>query len=151
MRTRAFAVVVRRAVATDQPAITKLVRAAGINPTGLHWQRFLVAASAGGVIGTVQLKPHRDGSCELASLAVAPAYQNRRIGGVLIRAVLGLSRPPIYLTCVDLLEPYYKRFGFRRLTRREMPPDLRRIDRIGNLLLPLLRPGRRLLVMGRCS
>ncbi|MBX0330130.1 GNAT family N-acetyltransferase [Oscillochloris sp. ZM17-4] len=138
---------VRPATADDQPAIVDLVRAAKINPTGLHWPRFLVAEVDGRVVGTAQIKPHRDGSRELASLAVAPEMQGQGIGGALVGTLLRGASPPIYLTCVDRLEGYYARFGFRALDRAEMPPDLRRIHRAMNLLMRLVSRGRRLLVM----
>ena len=55
------------ATAQHAAAIQSLVRSSGINPTGLAWQRFLVALDAAGeLIGCVQIKPHRDGSRELA-------------------------------------------------------------------------------------
>ena len=45
-------------------------QAAGLNPFSLGWPRFLVAEDGGRVVGVAQIKPHGDGSRELASLAV---------------------------------------------------------------------------------
>jgi GNAT superfamily N-acetyltransferase len=78
---------IRVASATDQRRIVQIVRAARINPTGLSWPRFLVAEQAGQLAGTIQVKPHRDQTRELASLAVLPAYQGRGVGAVLVRAI----------------------------------------------------------------
>jgi N-acetylglutamate synthase-like GNAT family acetyltransferase len=119
---------IRRATQADQAAITALVRGAGINPFGLRWQRFLVADDGGRVIGTVQIKPHGDGSRELASLAVVPELRGRGVGSDLMQAMLANESGTLYLTCRDHLEGYYARFGFRRLERAEMPRYFRRLS-----------------------
>lgn len=140
---------IRAATAADQAAITRIVRAARINPTGLRWPRFLVAAAGGTVIGTVQLKPHRDGTVELASLAVLPAWQRAGVGAALVRSARARGPRPLYLTCADHLEGYYGRLGFRRVEPRALPRDLGRLYVAGNLLLGLARRPERLLVL-RC-
>jgi N-acetylglutamate synthase-like GNAT family acetyltransferase len=140
-------VYIRRAAAADQAAIRAIVSAAGINPTGLHWPRFILAEAGGVVVGTAQLKPHRDGSVELASLAVVPARQGEGIAGALVRALLRGAAPPIYLTCASHLAAFYPRFGFRPLARAEMPRDLRRLHLLGNLFLAVRYRSLRLLVM----
>ena len=120
---------IRPATQADQPAITAMVRAAGINPLSLHWPRFRVAEDAGRVVGVAQIKLHGDGSRELASLAVAPDRQGLGIGGALIQHLLAQpeGQPPLYLMCAHPLESYYIRFGFRRVERAEMPPYFRRM------------------------
>lgn len=141
----------RPAVQADQQAITAIVRAAGINPFSLRWQRFLVAEEDGRIIGLAQMKPHRDGSRELASLAVMPERQGQGIGSALVQALLAGECGPIYLTCRDPLESYYARFGFRRLASREMPPYFRRLSRFTGALSCVTAPlgGRwRIIVMG---
>ena len=65
-------VYLRSATAADQPAITALVRNAGINPMKLDWYRFVVADEGGRVVGTGQVKTQRDGAREVASIAVVP-------------------------------------------------------------------------------
>lgn len=138
---------IRPAAAADQPAITQIVRAAQINPTGLRWPRFLVAEAAGAVIGTVQLKPHRDGTVELASLAVLPEHQGAGVGAALVRAAQSRGPRPLYLTCASRLEGYYRRHGFRRVEPRRLPRDLGRLYVAGNILLGLAGQRDRLLVM----
>ena len=78
----------RPAVAADQQAITEMIAAAELNPSGLEWPRFLVVADGGEVVGIGQVKGHFDGTRELASLAVRPAYQGRGIGHALMIALL---------------------------------------------------------------
>lgn len=138
---------IRRATAADQGAIRALIRAVGINPMGLHWQRFIVAEAGGRVVGSGQIKAHGDRRRELASIAVAPALQRRGIATAIIRSLQRRAGPPLYLTCASRNEGLYLRFGFRTLARDEMPPELRRTHRIVNLALRALHRGERLLVM----
>jgi len=143
---------IRRAVQADQASITSIVRSAGINPFDLQWERFLVADDGGRVIGVVQIKPHGDGSRELASLAVVPEHQDQGVGSALVGANLASETGPVYLTCADRLEGYYVRFGFRCLEPAEMPPYFRRLSRLTRAISFVLRVfGRRwcILVMAR--
>lgn len=127
---------VRRATAADRWAIRCLVWGAGINPLGLRWQRFVVAEAGGAVVGAGQVKPHRDGSRELASIVVAPGRQGEGIAGAIIGALQRRAAPPLYLICAGRLAGFYPRFGFRAITRGEMPPELRRLHRLGTLVAP---------------
>jgi N-acetylglutamate synthase-like GNAT family acetyltransferase len=142
--------VLRAACASDQPAITQLIRQARINPRGLHWQRFVVVEERDGrgpraLVGVAQVKPHRDGTRELASLAVVPERQGQGIGGVLVRTLLARQYAPLYLMCLDRMEPYYARFGFQRLPAGREPGYYRTIVRVFNTLLWLI--GRRMRVI----
>jgi N-acetylglutamate synthase-like GNAT family acetyltransferase len=145
-----MAVVIRPAVAADQSAITMIVRAARINPTGLDWSRFLVAEEGGGLIGVGQVKPHRDGSRELASIAVVPEWQRQGVGAAIVRGLVARENGVLHLMCVSTNAPYYERFGFRRIDRHEMPPYFRRIARLVGVFELLERgDNRRLTVMRR--
>ena len=53
---------VRAATAEDQQQITRIVRAARINPFGLHWPRFIVAEMDGQLVGAGQIKLLGDGT-----------------------------------------------------------------------------------------
>jgi N-acetylglutamate synthase-like GNAT family acetyltransferase len=112
---------IRPATAADRSAIRAIVHAARLIPRDLDWRRFLVAEVDGQIVGVGQVKPHGDGSRELASLAVIPERQAQGIGGALIGALLARESGAIHLMCLDRLEPYYQRFGFRRLERAELP------------------------------
>ena len=69
------------------------------------------------------MKPHGDGSRELASLAVLPEWQGRGVGRALVHALLDGEPGPIYLTCAAGLEGYYEQFGFHRCsTTRKCRP-----------------------------
>ena len=103
----------RPAQASDEAAIKALIRAVNINPMGLKWPRFLVALNAEGqLIGCGQIKTHRDGSRELASIAVQKAWRRQGIAGTIIQQLLAEETPPVWLTCMDKLIPFYEQFGF---------------------------------------
>ena len=103
----------RPAQASDEAAIKALIRAVNINPMGLKWQRFLVALDeTGQLIGCGQIKNHRDGSRELASIAVQKAWRRQGIAATIIQRLLAEAAPPVWLTCMDRLVPFYEPFGF---------------------------------------
>lgn len=129
----------RKAAKADFPAIRALIRQTGINPLGLDWRRFLVAESlAGEFIGCGQLKPHSDGSIELASLAVIPARRGKGVARVIIQALMDKAPRPLYLTCRGELGPFYGKFGFRVLPPDEMPPYFRRLSRLAGIVGKLI-------------
>ncbi len=140
---------IRQATAADQSTINHIIRDAGINRMSLDWKRFIVAEDDGRVAGVGQIKPHGDGSRELASIAVIPERQGQGIGSEIIRTLVArdTEHGTLYLTCRQQLETYYARFGFSRIERNEMPPYFRRITRIANLIAPIF--GTRIVVMKR--
>jgi N-acetylglutamate synthase-like GNAT family acetyltransferase len=127
-------ILIRAATASDQPAITALVRAARINPANLRWPNFIVAEElgvpGGRLVGVGQLRPHRNGMhgdtlLELASLAVAPAYQGRGVGRLLVECLVTRAGDrPLYLMCMNDLEPYYRRLGFAAVEGAGVPQAL---------------------------
>ena len=113
METSHPAIIYRPAQANDAVAIKALIRAVNINPMGLKWQRFLVAMDENGdLIGCGQIKPHRGGSRELASIAVQKQWRRQGIAGAIIQRLLADEPPPVWLTCMDKLVPFYEQFGF---------------------------------------
>jgi predicted N-acetyltransferase YhbS len=99
----------------------------------------LLAEADGRIIGTVQVKPHGDGTLELASLAVIPTWQGQGVGTALMQAALDRETGPLYLTCRSEIEGYYARFGFRPLRRDELTPYFRRLARIADGVSALTR------------
>jgi N-acetylglutamate synthase-like GNAT family acetyltransferase len=119
------------AIESDSPRIKSLIHRVGINPMDLNWRHFTIALSAeGDFIGCAQLKPHRDGSLELASLAVDEAYRNHGVARVLIEHLLARSPRPLYLMCRPELQQLYEKFGFRVIGVESMPPYFLRITRL---------------------
>ena len=128
--------VLRPAWEEDFRAIRALIRAVGINPTGLDWRRFVVAVTPNEkVIGCGQVKPHSDGSRELASIAVRPAFRRQGIAQAIIERLLAENPPPLYLICRNGLGPFYERFGFRALRENEMPRYFQRLMRAARLFM----------------
>jgi amino-acid N-acetyltransferase len=127
----------RPASAADQKPIKDLIHAVGINPTNLNWERFIIAEEGGTFVGCVQLKPHKDGVRELASLAVVPERQGQGIGGRLIQALLERERGELYLICRSNLTGYYERFGFRVVEAPGIPGSFKVQYRAGRLLARL--------------
>lgn len=139
---------VRPAVREDSPAIRSLINAVHINPTGLDWRRFLVASNQEELLGCGQIKPHADGSSELASIAVDERTRGK---GIAREIILGLlerdTTRPLYLMCRARLELFYNKFEFRIITMVEMPPYFRRISHIAHLFNRETVPEDRLIVM----
>jgi N-acetylglutamate synthase-like GNAT family acetyltransferase len=126
---------IRKATAQDARAIRGLIWRVRINPMDLDWRRFLVAVNEKDqVIGTGQIKPHGDGTREMASIAVQPERQGQGIGQAIIARLLAENELPLYLTCQARMEAYYWKFGFRALRAEEMPPYFRQIYRLASFL-----------------
>jgi N-acetylglutamate synthase-like GNAT family acetyltransferase len=141
---------IRPAVKEDATAIRTLIRAALINPLGIHWPRFIIAVDEENrLIGCGQVKVHRDGSRELASIAVAPAWRKQGVASAVIERLLAKHAPPLYLTCRPQLGPFYERFGFRVIPQDEMPAYFHRVHRLVNWLNRISIRKRGLLVMRR--
>ncbi len=144
-------IVLRAATAADQPTINRLIREAQINPMGLDWPNFMLAVdeTTGEVVGTGQVKAHRDGSRELASIATVPAYQGRGIAHQVIERLLADNPGVLYLTCVNTMGPFYVQFGFREIDGPDLTPYFRRLKKMAKAMMWLDREGRSLWVMKR--
>jgi amino-acid N-acetyltransferase len=124
----------RPATAADQGTIRGLIREGGINPLGLHWSRFVLAeARQGQVVGCGQIKQHRDGSNELASIAVRKEWRGQGVARAIIEHLLAGATEPLYLTCRARLGSFYEKFGFRVAPPEEMPGYFRRISWLVNV------------------
>jgi len=145
--TPGMPVTIRPATAADQPTIVRMVRQAQLNPMDVRWFHFVVAEDGGSVVGIGQVKQHRDGSRELASMAVVEDRQGQGIGSSIIQTLLAREPRVLHLTCRRELQGYYERFGFRRLERADYPPYFRRVIPCVNLMGPLM--GTRIIVMRR--
>ncbi|MGH2581297.1 MAG: GNAT family N-acetyltransferase [Anaerolineales bacterium] len=140
---------IRKATQEDSGNIRKMILSTGINPTGLNWERFLVAVSKDGTfIGCGQVKPHVDGTMELASIAVRRDWRGRGVARALIEALIASHSGELYLMCTSNLGPLYEKFGFREIPEGEMPTYFRRVSKLGGVLSNIAI-GQRLLVMRR--
>ena len=123
--------VIRPARREEARAIRRLIHEVNINPTGLDWRRFLVAVTIDEeFLGCGQIKPHGDGSIELASIAVQESFRGRGIARAIIEELLSREpRRPVYLMCRARLEPLYVKFGFHTVAFAEMPRYFKSISR----------------------
>ena len=142
--------VLRPAAQADFPAIRELIHAVNINPTGLDWRRFVIAVNPGGeLVGCGQVKPHRDGSHELASIAVIPKMRGNGVARVIIERLLAEHSGVLFLTCRANMGPFYTKFGFRIAELREMPRYFRTVQRFASAMLRLGMVDYGLLIMIR--
>ena len=123
---------IRPATERDQQHIVKLVHAERLNPYGLHWLNFIVAESEGRIIGTVQLRPHRDGSHELGSLVVEAASRGHDLSSQLIEQRLAGRNGRILLITSRRFADRYRRWGFTRIAPAAAPVGVRWHYRIGS-------------------
>ena len=140
----------RPATEDDLSTIRHLVRIGEINPVGLKWQRFTVAETPEGwVIGCGQIKPHRDGSDELASIVVDPDWRGRGVARAIIEHFLAVHSGDLYLMCRENMGPMYEKFDFQALEVDEMPRYFRRIMRMLGFLDRVRSDGEGVLIMKR--
>jgi len=140
--------ILRPAEKNDSTIIKNMVREARLNPTGLDWRRFMVAVSDDGeIVGCGQVKPHRDGIQEIASLVTAKHWRNRGIGSALIEYFQQTHMNTLYLMCLASLGSFYERFGFIRLSVEQMPHFYQRIKRLMKVMEVMRSDGEFLLVM----
>ena len=140
---------IRPAVQADFPAIRSLIHAVRINPVGLDWRRFTLAVGPdGGMIGCGQIKPHGDGSLELASIAVGQEFRGQGAArSIIVHLLAQETRRPLFLTCRARLGPLYAKFGFRPAAASELTPYFRRLKRLASWLNRSTGPGDGLLIM----
>ncbi len=131
-------ITLRRAQASDQKAIIDIVHAAHINPTNLHWQRFILAVDGDTIVGVGQIKNYKDGSRELASIAVIPAYQHQGIASQIITALMKDEPGTIHLFCRASLANFYRRFGFEVIPFQELPSELAKINGLAEWMIVIL-------------
>ena len=138
----------RQAVINDAPTIRSLIRQARLNPMGTDWRRFVVATtSQEGIIGCGQVKKHRDGSRELASIVVAPEWRGQGVAGEIIKHLVSIHPKPLYLMCRSDLRDFYEQFGFHAVQPNNMPSYFKRIQRLFSVFKVVSRAENELLVM----
>jgi N-acetylglutamate synthase-like GNAT family acetyltransferase len=141
--------IIRPATRQDFSAIRALIHAVSINPTGLDWRRFLVAMTPENTfLGCGQIKPHSDGSLELASIAVQEGARGQGVARAIIQALLGRETTrPLYLMCRARLEPLYIKLGFHAIGLEDMPVYFKRISRAERIFNANARAEDRLMIM----
>jgi N-acetylglutamate synthase-like GNAT family acetyltransferase len=141
----------REARPGDQRVIRDLVHRERLNPFGLNWRHFIVAAAAdGSIIGCGQIKTHGDGSRELASLVVRENWRGHGVGSAIVRRLAEDAPLPLWLMCRSELADYYRRFHFREVGADEpLPRYFRCARRLLGWPSRLMGRRRRLAIMVR--
>lgn len=102
------------------------------------------------IVGIGQLRPHRDGSMELASIAVKKKWRGQGIASSIVEHLIAQHDGPLYLTCASPMESFYIPFRFEKVTdSKQMPPYFRRVWRLFRLLTTVRADGVTLSVMKR--
>lgn len=144
--------ILRPATEEDLPTIRRLVNIGQINPTGLDWRRFTAAETPEGrVIGCGQIKLHRDGSYELASIVVHPDWRGQGVARAIIQHLSVAHAGDLYLMCRANMGPLYEKFDFQAIEVDEMPRYFRRIMRMLGFLDRVRSNGERVLIMKRAG
>jgi len=123
------AVAVRPARAEDLGAVVSLLESASLPAAGVaDWFSTFVVADAGGkVVGAAGLELYDSGAL-LRSVVVAPAWKGRGLGSVLVETVLAAaadrSLTPVFLLTTTA-DGWFPRHGFHRITRAEVPADVK--------------------------
>lgn len=131
-------ITIRPAMEADQATITRLIRQARLNPRHLHWANFLMAEVDGQIAGLRQVKPHRQGTREVASGLVLPEYRHQGISAHLMQEILAREKGSLYLMCDRQWAAYYAQFGFERVAPKELPADFGREYRLDRFITWLL-------------
>jgi|APLow6443716910_1056828.scaffolds.fasta_scaffold159249_2 N-acetylglutamate synthase-like GNAT family acetyltransferase len=125
---------IRPATEADASAIRALVREARLNPRDLDRRRFLVVDDAGMVVACAQVRVHRGGSRELASVAVAPSHRGRGLGCAIAEATIAREPVrPLYLYTESRTVAFWERLGFAAVEGDDVPRDMRTALRIGRI------------------
>jgi N-acetylglutamate synthase-like GNAT family acetyltransferase len=118
---------IRPATESDSEAIRSLIHEADINPRDLDWRRFLVADDGGEVVACAQVRVHRQGTRELASVAVREARRGEGIGRRISEAMIEREPTrPLFLYAEAANVPYWTKFAFAEVEDAALPPDMRR-------------------------
>jgi len=142
--------ILRPAEGRDPSTIRNIIIKSRINPTGLDWKRFIVAVTdEDEIIGCGQIKPHRDGSLELASIAVTSEWHGKGVARAIIERLLEAHKGALYLMCQSSLGPLYEKFGFVVIQEEQMPKYFRRVSKLAGMAELMRKQGETLLVMQR--
>lgn len=140
---------IRPATKDEQKDIRAMVRAARLNPTGLDWKNFKLAENGQGqLIACGQLKVHKDGLRELASIIVQEDERGRGLGRHMIEELMDGAELPVWLMCRSGLASLYERFGFIEVVEdKKLPKYFRRMKRLVGAFEMFARTGEHLAVM----
>ena len=124
-----LAVTIRRPTENDLPAIERLLTAASLPLDGVReaLPSFVLAEADDTIVGVAGLEVCCDNAL-LRSVAVDPAWRSQGIGRLLVTRVIADAESrgihALYLLTTSA-ERYFPGFGFREITRNQVPEDVR--------------------------
>ena len=129
---------IRSARAAEAAIIKAMIRSEQLDPFNVHWQNFLVAIEGERIIGIGQVKPYRSGR-ELGSLVVVADRRQTGVAGAIINALIARESGPLLLFCLAFREPFYAKFGFRRVGLSDLPGEFKLKYALGTLFTRLMK------------
>jgi N-acetylglutamate synthase-like GNAT family acetyltransferase len=120
---------VRAANASDLAGVERLLTASDLPLDGVRdaLPSFVVAESGDDIVGVAGLELCRENAL-LRSVAVHPEWRSRGVGHTLVTRVIAQAEQrgirALYLLTTTA-ERYFPSFGFRELSRDEVPEDVR--------------------------
>ena len=129
---------IRPAQSSEEAILKAMIRSEQLDPLNVHWRNFLVAIEGERIIGIGQVKPYRSGR-ELGSLAVVADRRQIGVGGAIINALIARENGPLLLFCLAFREPFYAKFGFRRVGLSDLPGEFKLKYALGTLFTRLMK------------
>lgn len=120
---------VRPAAPADLPAVERLLTASGLPLDGVReaFPTFVVAEAGDDVVGVAGLEVCCDNAL-LRSVAVADGWRSHGVGRALVTRAIAEAEArgihALYLLTTTA-DRYFPSFGFRQVTRDEVPEDVR--------------------------
>ena len=108
----------------------------------------MAVSDEGVLIGCGQVRPHKGGIWEMASVAVDKAWRGKGLAIAGGKFIVNSSPRPLWGTCISTSMPFYQRFGAVEVVDpKQMPSFLRFRRRLANILFRLARKKEYLAVM----
>ena len=130
--TNSSAAIIRAATPADLPRVEQLLSASDLPLAGVRdaLGDFVVAESGGELVGVAGLEVCCDDAL-LRSVAVHPNWRSKGVGRALvIRAISDAEARGIHALYLltTTAEHYFPSFGFRKISRDEVPAAVRKTD-----------------------
>ena len=120
---------VRAAAPEDLAAVERLLTDSGLPLDGVHesFDTFVVAEAGSELVGVAGLEVRHDDAL-LRSVAVRPEWRSHGVGRALVTRAIADAEArglrALYLLTTTA-ERYFPSFGFRHVTREDVPTDIR--------------------------
>lgn len=88
-----------------------------------EWTRYWVIEYNGYLVACAKLQRHHNYSV-LFDLYVAPDWRGRGVGSYFVAYLGQQATKPLYLACLPVRLPFYKRLGFAQVSAKKLPPLL---------------------------